>query len=505
MGRVMRETEDFIGSIMGDSDEERDQRSRRVELAHAATQDRAHRDRLLAASPAVIAATAMLRLAWGTRLRALDLKPQVIVLVAPSKEWGAPLTVAFRLGAKGGRETLQRNHLAASSLDRRDWVNVVQPENGKTFSLGAAISDVEAALEAGVQVLVTAHDQEALPPEIARCADLTVRVDPMDWSVLRHVAETLCAPDPRWPVEPRPSPKALAAVGPSALRLAVRRGDRARDYAARVLAIAAPEPASSPTSSPRGLARVPGMGAVEAWGRSLAADLRAYAAGDLPWSAVDRGALLVGPPGVGKTTFAAALAEECGMALVIGNHGIWQAAGHQGDALKAMRKTFAEAREQAPCLLFIDEVDSFPDRSRLGRDHGDYLRPVINALLAELDGAVSREGVVVLAACNDAGNLDPALLRAGRLERVLRVALPDVPGREEILRVHLGEELRQADLHQVARIAEGMAGAELEKSVREARRSARSRDRRLLVGDLLVAVAEARGIDLTSPMPQMTN
>ncbi len=248
---------------------------------------------------------------------------------------------------------------------------------------------------------------------------------------------------------------------------------------------------------------MPGLGPALEWGRALVADLEAYRAGRLPWADVDRGAVLVGPPGTGKTTFAAALAEEAGVPLIATSYAAWQSTGHQGDMLKAMRKSFHEARAAAPCLLLIDEVDSFPHRDRVRSDHADYVRGVVNGLLAELDGATSRDGVVVIGACNSADNLDPALVRPGRLDRIVPVGLPDFEGRAAILRVHLGGDLRGADLWQVARIAEGMSGAELEKTVREARRAARAAERGLLVGDLVVAVAEASGAELVAHVPAL--
>ena len=123
---------------------------------------------------------------------------------------------------------------------------------------------------------------------------------------------------------------------------------------------------------------------------------------------------------------------------------------------------------------------------------------MVNALLAELDGIGDRRGVVVIGACNAVDGVDPAILRAGRMEKVIPVHLPDIQGIAEILRVHLGQDMAGADLCAVARLALGMSGADLKKAVRQARRSARTARRAVLAGDVLIAVAEARGLDLVA-------
>jgi cell division protease FtsH len=132
-----------------------------------------------------------------------------------------------------------------------------------------------------------------------------------------------------------------------------------------------------------------GMEEAVTWGRSLAQDLTDFKSGHLPWSAVDRGLLLGGPAGTGKTTFAVALAASCQVPLVLGSLAQWQAAGHLGDLLKAMRVTFQQARQSSPCILFIDEIDAFGDRATLRGDNGGYSVQVVNALLEELDGAIA--------------------------------------------------------------------------------------------------------------------
>lgn len=168
--------------------------------------------------------------------------------------------------------------------------------------------------------------------------------------------------------------------------------------------------------------------------------------GRIPWSAVDRGALLFGPPDTGKTTFATALAGSARVPLVSGSLGEWQSAGHLGDLLKAMRATFAAARSAIPAILFIDELDSFGSRASLSRDHRDYGIQVINGLFELMDGIGGREGVVIVGACNHPQRLDPAIVRSGRLDRHLPVPLPNRQALREIFRIHLGNDLSDTDL-----------------------------------------------------------
>ena len=466
------------------------------------------RDARIAAQPAVIAAHAMLRDALGIRLADEAARTRFLILAVPDTHWVGPAVHAFRLHAKGGRPAERLGLVGVGPLDRADWVHI--PADGARP--GILRDEAGTVLLAGGQLLMTTSDPAALPAPVRAAADRVAVLERMDWAILRHVAETACGPCDGWPVEPRPPQDVLDAISPGTLALAVRPGDDARSYAARVVKIAAateaasrvpPGPGTMPARRgvPRGLARVPGLGPALDWARTLVADLRAYRAGRLAWAEVDRGVVLVGPPGTGKTTFGRALAEEAGVPFIATSYAQWQAKGHQGDMLRAMQRSFAEAREAAPCILLIDEIDSFPDRAAERSDHATYVRGVVNGLLAELDGAMGRDGVVVLGACNDADVLDPALVRPGRLDRVIPVGLPDVRGRLEILRVHLGDDLRGVGLEQVARIAERMSGAEIEKAVREARRAARVNGRQLLVGDLIVAIAEDRRIELAPIRP----
>lgn len=233
-----------------------------------------------------------------------------------------------------------------------------------------------------------------------------------------------------------------------------------------------------------------GLGAAGDWGRDLALDLADWKTGKISWTDLDRGILVAGAPGTGKTTFAAALARTCGVKLIATSMAQWQATGHLGDYLKAMRRSFDEARKAAPCILFIDEFDSAGDRASDKSDNGDYNVKAINGLLECLDGVAGREGVVVVGATNAPDKIDAALKRPGRLDKTIEIPLPDEAARDGILRFHLKQNLLGADLSVIVKRTAGMSGAWLEDVVRQARRAARRQRREMEVDDLVAALPE---------------
>jgi cell division protease FtsH len=195
---------------------------------------------------------------------------------------------------------------------------------------------------------------------------------------------------------------------------------------------------------------------------------------------------LTGPPGTGKSTFAKVFAGEAGLTIVLGTLAKWQSSGeaHLGHLLRAMRQDFDAARAAAPSVMFIDEIDSFPDRAGVLHAHRDYVVEVVNALLEQIDGIAGREGVIVIGASNDIRRCDPALLRAGRLNRIVEIGLPDPVELERMMRVRLAADLIDEDLGAIAELAIGMTGADVERIVKDARRAARREKRAITLADL---------------------
>ncbi|MBY5545975.1 AAA family ATPase [Rhizobium leguminosarum] len=233
-----------------------------------------------------------------------------------------------------------------------------------------------------------------------------------------------------------------------------------------------------------------GFGEASVWAEALKRDLEDWRQGKLPWAEVDKGCLLYGPPGTGKTRFAAALAAHCGLHLEATSIPKWQSFkdGDLGDMLKAMYQAFNAAKENAPCLLFLDEFDAIGDRAKFPSRHETYSTTVVNALLECLDGTEGREGVIVLGACNYPERIDPALLRSGRLEKHVRFPLPDATARGEILEFHLPNLAGDAALKEVGARLPGKSGADLERLAREARRIARKESRDVNISDVRALV-----------------
>lgn len=198
---------------------------------------------------------------------------------------------------------------------------------------------------------------------------------------------------------------------------------------------------------------------------------------------IPKGVLLVGPPGTGKTLLAKAVAGEAGVPFfsISGSDFVEM---FVGVGASRVRDLFEDAKKNAPCIVFIDEIDAVARRRGTGMGGGhDEREQTLNQLLVEMDGFGVNEGIIVMAATNRVDILDPAILRPGRFDRKVHVGRPDVGGREEILKVHaknkpLGDDV---DLKQVAQTTAGFTGADLENLLNEAAIFAAKEDRAYLV------------------------
>jgi cell division protease FtsH len=416
------------------------------------------------ATAVVVGAAFEAALPKGVRRRLRQGQALAVVVVVPTQAWVVPVA-AYARSAFGDRWCMQTRE----GTDRR---------------LDASVGSVDVArnLSGGMCVMGIAANAGLLPAALTSAADVTIRIAAPDGEVMRRAITRFAR---RSPGE---LPDGIAAgLDLHEIVAAFRPGTGPRGIVRRLAAAAGAGRVRSD--------RVPVLetaveyGPARLWGLDLARDIAAYRAGRISWRDVDRGICLHSPPGMGKSLFAQVLARACGVPLVSTSVGQWFAdgPGYLDSVIKQMRGAFARAAALAsPCsILFLDEIDALPDRETLSDRGRDWWMPVVTDALLLLDSAVDgRTGIVVVGATNAIERVDRALLRPGRLEKVVAIPAVDAAGAVNIARFHLDGELHGDDLAKVGALLEGSTGAEIMHAVRTARRSARHAGRALTVEDI---------------------
>lgn len=362
-------------------------------------------------------------------------------------------------------------------------VGVMVIEDGKKKSWIA--SQFESECREKRRLIVISEVKDDLPPSVILATDAVTEIT----DITARDLKAACAVVLQMTLTDKDAEELL--LHPiSNIGAALRKGRSISNALKRLEAVTTSEDTGKPNafSDTIALEGMFGYGPAKDWGMQLAQDLADWKDGKIDWADVDRGILLSGPPGVGKSIFARALAKQCDVKLVATSLGQWQSTGHLGDLLKAMRKDFAAARDEAPAILFIDEIDSVGDRLRFSEDHKSYSVQVVNALLECLDGLGGREGVVVIGATNNPGEIDAAVRRSGRLDRHIEIPMPSAEDRIAILGLHLGTMIPTENVTDIQLATEGLSGADLSRVAREARRTARRAKRDVSLEDIRAAL-----------------
>ena len=282
------------------------------------------------------------------------------------------------------------------------------------------------------------------------------------------------------------TPTWAAAIGPQEL-LCVNTLKLEQDWLAGLKQLAEQRNQVQSAGASLRLDDLHGVESAKRWAKQLFNDLRLAINGDIQWKEVDRGALFAGPPGTGKTTLARAIALECGIAFTaVAPVKDWMIGNGLDECIQLMSATFAAARQQAPSILFIDEIDSLGNREKFQGQNASWNTAFLNALLSELDGFDDRDQVIVIGATNHADNVDAALKRAGRLDRIISISRPDVPALKAIYLAKLrpyAHDISAEALENCASLSLGLTGADIELLVRGARRRARMDNNRPITAD----------------------
>jgi cell division protease FtsH len=391
-----------------------------------------------------------------------------IVVAVPSAGWVKPVRCAL-------------NTLSPSEDFSRDGSQRTKhlPTEGN--------DEVANALSRGLRVIgVSQAPDRLLPAILLASADIFIRVAPPNTATVAK-AMGACL---RGRI-PNDLPADLAAgLDFHDIVAAMRSGSKPADAVARMQAASRSRVTGVTEIALPTLEEAIFYGEARDWGLQLAQDVAAARRGEIEWSRVDRGACFFGVPGTGKSWLARIIARACSLPIIQTSIAdlFASSAGFLDSVIKAQRDVFARAAAAAPCILFLDELDAMPNRATMSPRGKDWWVPVVTDFMLLL--SATPLGVITISATNQISDIDAAILRPGRLERVIEVKPPEtVEGLTGILRHHLGKELVGTDLSPLAHLGLGATAADAMGWVRSARRKARQAKRAMTGDDLLAAMS----------------
>ena len=388
------------------------------------------------------------------------------VIIVPSEQWISPVQLA--LG--------HLSHLPSS------FPRTITKSNVAEIS-----AEISAMLAAGKRVVGVTADPSKLSPTLLALAQFRIDVPTPTTQAL---AEWIRA------IAPGRLPAGFLQVDVSKLDFdtlcgCLPAGVTRQEAAARIERVVSKTVHAQATTSALPLPSLESAieyGEAREWGLGLKRDIEDVRAGKITWRDVDRGIVLYGEPGTGKTTFTKILGASCGLTTIIRSTAdlFARGEGDLGAVVKAQRAMFQEAMAASPSLLVIDELNAYPNAFTLSDRGKDWWMPILMDFQLQLDSALSaRDGVIVCGATNSIDEISPAWMRNGRLERAVYIGPPTVEGLANILRTQLGDDLPESDVISLAKAGHGATAADAMDWVRSARRAARIRDRAMTISDIM--------------------
>ncbi|MGO4740720.1 AAA family ATPase [Bosea sp. 2KB_26] len=379
--------------------------------------------------------------------------------------------------------------IAAAAAELRGWsTQYVHDGSNKNHKPSYRSRDAVEALSCGRALLGVSPDPRAhLPSGLVQAADAWIAVPP---PARATIAAVIAAVTGRGIIS---LPEDVAAgLDHDDIVSAIRRGSTARSCRERLAAARQSKMAEYTNAGIPRIEELCGYGAARAWATDLINGFADFRADKIAFGALQSRVVLASDPGLGKTTFAKALARSLEVPLVSSSIAALFSTGegHLGDVIRSLDQTFREARSSAPSVLLLDELDALPDRATMHGRAREFWTPVVARFLTALD-ALADAHVVVVGATNYADKLDGALIRSGRLEKVIRIGPPSPADIAHILRQQLGRDLLKANLAPLAYLALGRTGADIVSAVKSARAFARQDGRSLALSDLRRALLPA--------------
>ncbi|WP_267354142.1 MULTISPECIES: AAA family ATPase [unclassified Methylobacterium] len=408
-------------------------------------------------------------------IRRMQRPGAAVIVEIPSPGWAADVEMIVRTLASFGTSF---NRVGLSKVNDRPIEG-----NGRV---------AEHLSRRGSVLGISTSPEMYLPSALVAAADVRVRIETPSNRIVAHVIRKATGRRPR-----RLPPNAAAGLDFGEICSCIRIGSTPAECVRRLAsAVRSKLGTTDEQGAVPALSELHGYeGGAMDWALDLVRDLTAWRAGKLDWSAISRTATFTGPPGTGKTTFIRSIAKSAGLPIVATSVSSWftgMSNGHLDGVLREFERVIGLAAAQAPAILFLDELDGLPNRSTMSNRGKDWWLPVINGVLLALDSTTSgpTSKLIVIGATNHGSQLDPALVRPGRLYPVIEIRPPSIEALAGIIRQHLGpDDLPGVDVSGVARLGGGATGAEATAWVRDARRVARDAGRPMILADLVGRVA----------------